>query len=85
MKVYIVTKMSDYGNGFDCEVEAIKVSLDEAKEAMRSAADDEMEELGVDAIFDENVSVFISEEEIEIQDVENYDYYVKFSIHEKEL
>ena len=85
MKVYIVTKMSDYGNGFDCEVEAIKVSLDEAKKAMRSAADDEMEELGVDAIFDENVSVFISEEEIEIQDVEGYDYFVKFSIHEKEL
>ena len=85
MKVYIVTKMSDYGNGFDCEVEAIKVSLGEAKEAMRSAADDEMEELGVDAIFDGNVSVFISEEEIEIQDDENYDYYVKFSIHEKEL
>lgn len=83
MKVYIVTKMSDYGNGFDCEVEAIKVSLGEAKEAMRSAAEDEMEELGVDAIFDGNV--FISEDEIEIQDTDECIYYVKFSIHEKEL
>lgn len=83
MKVYVVTKMSDYGNGFDCEVEAIKVSLDEAKKAMVCAAADEMEDLGVDAIFDDGV--FISEEEIEIQDVENYVYCVKFSIHEKEL
>ena len=83
MKLYIVTKMSDYGNGFDCEVEAIKVSLDEAKEAMRSAADDEMEDLGVDAVFDDGV--FISEEEIEIQDVKGFVYFVRFSIHEKEL
>jgi hypothetical protein len=83
MRVYVVTKMSDYGNGFDCEVEAIKVSLDEAKVAMVCAASAEMEDLGVDAIFDDGV--FISEEEIEIQYVESCGCYVKFSIHEKEL
>ena len=87
MDIYVITKLSDYGDGFSCDVMATKTDLAVAQDEMKSLAAEELAdyELGLDY---EGVYEGGDEIEIDLSDngksEENYGY-IKFEIHKSSI
>jgi hypothetical protein len=84
MDIYVITKLSDYGDGFSCAVMATKTDLAVAQDEMKSLAAEELAdyELGFDY---EGVYESGDEIEIDLTDSEENYGYIKFEIHKSSI